>query len=342
MSRPSRPGVKAQEKLAEIAALSRLPAEQAAGPLIALLEFPHGSVIEAAAKALGDLEEVPAGESLITAYEWADGAKGRDPGCRARRAVVRALGKLDYRPGVPIVRQALYTVQIEPVGFGLEDTGLGLRATAALALAQLDRFNAVHDLALLLFDTEPNLPVPATEHLFNKAPTRIAAVQALASLGETAVAPLLAVKVRYPVREVPEVIAACLEGLAALDPPNLADLMLPYLQGADAYLASTAAAALAQQKGADALALLEEAVEAFPADGRVALVLAITGIRSDETGRVLLRFTSDRDPQVRQAAVDGLALYPSDDVRATLRLLASSDPNDRVRSAAKSALDRIE
>jgi HEAT repeat protein len=93
---------------------------------------------------------------------------------------VIALGKIGIASAEPVIRRAINTVQIEAVGGGREDTAITLRAVAAGALARVDPENAIHDLALMLFDTEPNLEVAYTERVFSKARTREDALDVLA------------------------------------------------------------------------------------------------------------------------------------------------------------------
>src|SRR5438105_1262437 len=156
----------AAAELAKVQALRR--GAEAVEELKPFLRSKHSMVVQEAVSALGDTEQVAAVAPLLECYAWADadGPK-RDRGCRIRRAVVEALGKLEARSAVPLVRRALRTIQI----VAGTDTALDLRSAGAAALAQLDPHDAVHDLAILLFDREPNFPVPATEIPFAKAQT---------------------------------------------------------------------------------------------------------------------------------------------------------------------------
>lgn len=326
--------------IAQVREAEHLPPQQAVERLCALVESRHAEVIQAAAKLLGEMGRMTAVTPLMDAY-WrldADGAR-LDKGCHSRGALVVALGTLGAAVSEPVIRRALSTVQIETVGFGREDTAPALRAAAAFALVQVDPRNAIHDLALLLFDHEPNLAVPFTERMFAKARTRIAAAQALAALGEPAGAALLAVKLQSRGEEVAEVLVECLESLAALNPPNRQALILPYLQSEDPYLAGSAATSLARHLGEDALDLLLEHAPHVPRDAMLPLVLAITGIRSGRTGAALTTFFNDSDPRVRKAAVEGAILYVDNEVRTRLQAVAESDPDPRIRSAAAAALE---
>lgn len=337
MPKRSRSG-RFEAQIAQIRELQRLPPAEAIEALTRFLHDRQPLVVQRAADALGALGHPAAIEPLVAAYERAAAAGiENDPGCRIRQAIVKALGDFGGSGAVPLVRKALHTVQIE-IGFGPEDTALGLRATAALALARLVPADALYDLALLLFDEEPNVAVSAPERPYAKAPARKAAARGIGSLGQPEGVIVLAIKLRYPRGEVPEVLAECLDAMAALRPPQLLDLVQPYLVGPDPFLATTAATALAQHLGREALPILVGSFERVPAEARVALVMAVSSVRSEETGPVLLQFTGDPDPAVRLAAVEGAALYPDAGVQEYLRRLAASDPDAAVRQAAAAGL----
>ena len=114
-------------------------------------------MIQAAAEGLGDLERLESVTPLMEAYESVESAG--DKGCHTRITIVRALGQIGAATAEPIIRRALNAIQIETVGSGREDTALDLRAHAAFALTRVDPENAIHDLALMLFDSEPNVDV---------------------------------------------------------------------------------------------------------------------------------------------------------------------------------------
>jgi HEAT repeat protein len=314
-----------------------LEAEAAIQALIPMLLHRSPPVVQAAAEGLGELERPEAVGPLMEAYERAD--SGGDKGCHTRTAIVIALGKIGIASAEPVIRRAINTVQIEAVGGGREDTAITLRAVAAGALARVDPENAIHDLALMLFDTEPNLEVAYTERVFSKARTRSAAGKAIAYLGYATGAALLGVKLKFRQGEVSEVLGDCLEAFIAMDPPNVLEIARPYLEGDDAFLSGMAATSLARFRGEDALDVLADSFEEIPREARVPTILAITGIRSSRTGQTLLRFFDDRDPAVRLAAVQGAVLYRDRQITDRLVLIAQSDPDPRVRAAAQRAMD---
>jgi HEAT repeat protein len=304
---------------------------------IKLLASRRADDVAEAAKYLADLESLAHVQPLMEAYDRIDADGIRlDKSCRARVEIVNALGRIASPLAEPTIRRAIRTHQAAY----REDTARELRAAAAIAITKVDPTGAIHDLALLLFDEDPGVAhVALSEHIFANAVVRMNAARALGALGQPAAAALLAVKLKYPGGEVPEVLAACLESFASLNPPNVLEVTAPYLKGRDPFLAGSAAAALATQCGESALDLLIDSAPQMPKECIVPLVLLITGIRSSRTGEALTNFFGDRDPKVRRAAVEGAALYPGDVVRERLTLVAKSDPDSAVRQAASATVD---
>lgn len=302
-----------------------------------LLKSRHADEVAAAAMSLAGLESLAHLQPLIEAYDRlnSDGVR-LDKTCRGRIEIVNALGKIASPLAEPIIRRAIRTHQ----SAYRDDTARELRAAAAIALTRVDPSGAIHDLALLLFDEDPGVAfIARSETMYANAVIRMSAARAIGALGQPAGAALLAVKLRYPGGEVPEVLAACLESFASLNPPNVFELIAPYLKGRDPFLAGSAAAALATHCGESALDLLVDSASQMPRECIVPLVMIITGIRSSRTGEALTAFFGDRDPKVRLAAVQGAALYPSKEINDRLALVAQADPDSAVRTAAQSATD---
>jgi hypothetical protein len=122
----------------------------------------------------------------------------RDPACRGKLAVARALHTLDHWDDRVFVA-GLHHVQRE--GWGQEDTAGELRGTAGLAHAHFAREDALDVLAELLGDPERT--------------TRIAAAQAVGDAGRPDATALLRFKVLTGDPE-PQVVSACLESLLSL------------------------------------------------------------------------------------------------------------------------------
>ena len=153
---------------------------------------------------------------LLERYRWYHEPVARVPGCTVRSEIVQALGVLAGRQAVDVLRLAVRTVQIETVAGGLEDTATGLRANAALALANVVGVEAATDLAILLFDMKPNVAVPPSEAPYAKVAARAAAARALGQVGGPPAEALLAAKLAHPAGEVPEVLVECMDALVAV------------------------------------------------------------------------------------------------------------------------------
>ncbi|HYF94610.1 MAG TPA: hypothetical protein VD969_20555 [Symbiobacteriaceae bacterium] len=270
--------------------------------LIKALEDPAAFVVEAAARRI---TAPKAAGALLRAYlRLHRGAPGADPGCWARMALVEALGRLEAPEGEEAARLAVRTVQVEAVGFGMADTATGLRVAGASLLANIRPPGALLDLAWLLHDFEPNAPCSHQERPYAKLAARTAAAKAIGALGDPAGAAVLHVKLAFPGEELPEVLAECMDGLAALKEPRTLELLTPFLGGPSAYLAAAAGTAIAAAGGAKAVGILVEALERAPRDAREPLVYALASIRADEARSALERLSRHADPVIRKTAGD--------------------------------------
>src|SRR5690606_39785968 len=125
--------------------------------------------------------------------------------------LVTALASLGDHRAADVFFDAIETVQVEPSGAGLEDMAVPLRAQAAMGLAELAPPGALVDISLLLFDDQPKAPTATQHEPFVTLATRRVAARALASLGDPGGAAVLALKLRYPGNEVPEVLVECMD-----------------------------------------------------------------------------------------------------------------------------------
>lgn len=236
-----------------------------------------------------------------------EGAPASDPGCWGRLALLECLGTLHGkgRAGAAeaevAARLAIKTVQIEVLTFGPQDSGKGLRASAALVLANLRPPGALMDLGLLLFDDAPN---EARETARHKAPCRQAAAKAIGQLGDPAGAVLLAVRLQQAEGEEPEVLSEAMDGLVALSEPRTLELLAPWLSHADPYLVATAATGIAAVGRAAAVPLLLVALEGALREAKEPLLYALAAVRADEGREALLRLSRDEDPWVARLAAE--------------------------------------
>jgi len=187
-----------QQRVAELRELDvAAPASQ--GKLRAAVQSSTGFVVAAAADLVAEHRLESLVPELAPAYErLCDDPVKRDPACRGKLAIVRALHTLDHWDDRVFVA-GLCHVQKE--GWAQEDTAGELRGLCGLAHAHFARADALDVLADLLGDRERT--------------ARIAAAQALGDAGRPDATALLRFKVLAGDPE-PAVLAACLEALFSL------------------------------------------------------------------------------------------------------------------------------
>lgn len=246
----------------------------------------------------------------------------RDPGCRGKVAIARALEQLDrwddgvFEPGARLV-------QLEAVWGGREDAAAELRAVCAMAFAHAHRPDALDVIADLLADPERM--------------TRVGAAQAAGDTGRPDASAMLRYKVRLGDPE-PEVIAACLGSLLALAPRASLSLLASLLRGEDDR-ATAAALALGDSKQPEAAALLIAWCETIgPAVRARVGYLALALTRDDHATAYLLDRVRDAAPADAIAAVRALATFRSDP-RLADKLREAAASRAAVRNAAADALD---
>lgn len=187
-----------QQRVAELRALD-LHAATALDKLRAALRSSTGFVVAAAADLVGEHRLEAAVPELAPAFErLCEDPVKRDPGCRGKLAVARALHTLDHWDDRVFVAGLTHT-QLE--GWAQEDSAAELRGLCGLAHAHFARGDALDVLAELLHDRWRN--------------ARIATAQALGDTGRPDATALLRFKVLAGDDE-PAVLAACIESLFAL------------------------------------------------------------------------------------------------------------------------------
>lgn len=308
-----------------------MPTEQAIETFVACAKRGFTLASVKAVQELAKLHHPSLAPQLAELYAWLEeDPRKRDKTCNIRTVIAEALGEIGTLTGIDTLKKAVRTVQIA----GPEDVAIGLRAAAALALAQVDS-DALYELAILLFDEEPAVPTSPISRPFVKAPTRRAAAQAMGILGDAGGAAILAVKLKFPGEEVPEVLADCLEALILMRPQYLLEITKPYLTGDDEYLSAITALALAQNLGQQVLPLLCETLEILHGEAKEAIVIAISVIRSSSIRQILLDFLDAPSPFVRRGAAKGIKTYLDDDVIKKLQKIHATDPDKFVRQAAE-------
>ncbi|MCL2287022.1 MAG: HEAT repeat domain-containing protein [Firmicutes bacterium] len=326
--------MKYEKAIEAINNVSSMPPEQALETLVNCAKKSNALAAARAVKAMAHLNHTAVVPSLLDLYKWLeeDPIK-RDRGCDIRLAIVEAFGETGSRQAIEILRKAVRTVQIVRLGPSPEDIAINLRAAAAVVLAHIDS-DALYELALLLFDEEPVVPTIPLNRMFVKAPVRKAAAHAIGVLGSPDGIPLLAVKLKFPGEEVPDVLAECLESLIAMRPSYVMEAAKPYLMGKDDYLSVITALSLAENLRANALEPLLEALEYVQDEAKEAIVVAISVIRGSGIRRILFDFLDSKNPFVRRGAVKGIKSYMDDAVMEKLRIMRDTDPDKIVRQEA--------
>ncbi len=298
-----------EERLAALRALD--PAAPAAhGELRDALRSESGILVAAAARLVAEHRLEALVPELPPAFEaLREDAVQRDPGCRGKIAIARALHELDHWDDRVLVA-GLTIVQME--GWGTQDdTAAELRGVCGLAHAHFGREDALDVLADLLADRERT--------------ARIAAAQGLGDAGHPDAAALLRYKVRIGDPE-PEVLTACVESLLQLARERAPDFLIGLLARHDER-AEIAAIALG---GARVAAAFEPLVAwcdgCLPAQRHRIGYLALALLRHEPATEHLLGVIRGR-PRDAVAAARALATF-KDDVTLAERIRAAAAPHD--------------
>jgi hypothetical protein len=231
----------------------------------------------------------------------------RDPSCRGKIAIARALHEIDHWEDRVLVA-GLSIEQKEGWGGTQDDTAAELRGVCGLAHAHFGRADALDVLADLLADRERI--------------ARIAAAQGLGEAGYPDAAALLRYKVRIGDPE-PEVLTACVESLLQLSRGGAERFLVSLLARHDER-AEIAAIALGGARATDAFdALAAWCGGCLPAQRHRIGYLALALLRHEPATEYLLEVVRER-PRDAVAAAGALATFKDD---AAL--------GERIREAAK-------
>jgi hypothetical protein len=220
----------------------------------------------------------------------------RDPGCRGKLAVVRAMHRLDVWDDA-VLAVGIRHLQPEPVWGGTEDTAGELRATCGLYWAQSGRADTLDVLAELLAD-----------------PDRTARAGAARALGDTSrveATALLRHKALIGDDE-PAVLTACVGSLLALAPEASLPFVTRLLDG-DPDRAEAAALALGESRLEAAFPVLRDWCEAAPPEvaARVGY-LALALLRLEAATTYLVEVVRGEPVTRAAAAVRALATFKED------------------------------
>jgi hypothetical protein len=271
-----------------------------------------GFLVAAAANLVGEHRLEPVVPELAPAFaRLCEDAVKRDPGCRGKLAIARALHALDHWEDDVFVAGLTYE---QREGWGQEDTAAELRGVCGLAHAHFARADALDVLAGLLGDPQRT--------------ARVAAAQGLGDAGRPDATALLRFKVLAGDTE-PEVLAACLESLFALAREASYGFVVPLLAAHDER-AEVAALALGGGRFADAFdALSRWCIGCAPQQRHRIGYLAIALLRTPAATEYLLDAIRSHGRLDAVAAAGALATFKDD-----------ASVVEQIRAAAKLQKDR--
>lgn len=226
----------------------------------------------------------------------------RDPGCRGKAAIARAIDRtssgLDAEAVATLERGSGH-VQPEPVWGGTVDTAAELRGVCVMALVHLRAERALVRAAVLLADPEPR--------------ARMAAARAVAASGDRVVGePLLRLKIAAGDVEA-EVLGECFAALLDLVGGEALALVGAYLRNRDAAIAEAAALALGGSRLQGAFAILREADDSLVGGaGRRVRLLGIALLRDPAAWQYLLARICDGAQAEAEDAAAALATFRHD------------------------------
>jgi hypothetical protein len=283
-----------EQRLAELRAVDPA-APGARDKLRTALRGTSGFLVAAAAKVIEDHRVEPLVAELAPAFErLREDPVKRDPGCRGKLAIARALHALDHWDDAVFVA-GLRHEQRE--GWGREDTAGELRGVCGIAHAHFARPEALDVLAQLLADRERT--------------TRIAAAQALGDAGRPDASALLRFKVLLGDEEA-AVLAACFEALFALAREATYDFAVAQLAAHD----ERAEVAVLALGGARLAAACEPitawCIGASPEQRHRIGYLALALLRSEPATAYLLEAVQGHGRRDAVAAAQALATFRDD------------------------------
>lgn len=233
---------------------------------------------------------------LLKAYDtFLQDPLKRDPNCIAKRAIARALVNLECSD-VAFFTKGVHYHQMEPVWGGSVDTAVDLRCSCAMGLVATGHHRALHELAHLLSDPEPN--------------ARLGAVRAIACGNPVQVELLLRFKVLTGDPD-PAVIGECFTGLLNVEPDETPCLVARYLFDSDVAIRELAALALGESRLEAALGFLLKAwdEEIIVTGFRRVLLRAIALHRSDAAFDWLLSILEKAQSTLANDTLETLAIY---------------------------------
>lgn len=214
-----------------------------------------------------------------------------DPGCHAKNNIAKSLLELDHG-ALDLFSRGMRHVQLEGSWGGPVDTAVELRANCALGFSQGG--GAALDLLPLLLDA--GLPV------------RLAAVRGLGATGTPAAEAALRLQALRGDPEL-EVITECVAELLHMSPRGSLDFVEELLSGADPERKSAIALGLGESRLEGAVEILMRLLdEAYEADLRRTLLLALVTSRSEEALALLVAMVGGEDSRSASEALEALGV----------------------------------
>lgn len=218
----------------------------------------------------------------------------RDPRCKAKNAIARALVTLECQD-IAFYQNGIGYRQLEPVWGGRADTATDVRCSCAMGLAASGHLRAVAELTGLLNDPE--------------VPVRCGAARAISCGNPFEAEAVLRLKVQIGDAE-PQVLGECFGALLTISPEYSLPFVAGYLRAKDEALQEYAALALGESRLPQALNLLRDAWdELVTSEARGALIRAAALHRSDAAFEWLLSIIETGTVKLAEVAVDALAVY---------------------------------
>ena len=271
------------------------PRADSAAVLKKALADRHFLVVSRAASLAGEKllhELIP---DLLSAFaRFVQDPVKRDPRCKAKNAIARALVMLECRD-IAFYQNGIAYRQLEPVWGGRADTATDVRCSCAMGLAASGHLRAVAELTGLLNDPE--------------VPVRCGAARAISCGNPFEAEAVLRLKVQIGDTE-PQVLGECFEALLTIAPEYSLPFVAGFLRAKDEALQEYAALALGESRQPGALKLLRDAWdELVTAEARGALIRAAALHRSDAAFEWLLSIIETGTVKLAEVAADALAVY---------------------------------
>lgn len=255
---------------------------------------------------------------LPAAFErLCDDAVKRDPACRGKVAIAKALDRVELREEAVFLAGVRH-VQREPVWGGTVDTAGELRGVCGMALVHMRHERAMVEVALLLADPE--------------LAARTAAARAIAASGDRTVGePLLRLRIAVGEPE-PEVLGELFAALLELCGSAALDDVAKFFRHEDRALAEAAALAIGGSRLPGAFETLRDAADAFIGAGRRVHLLAIALVREPAAWALLLARVKDGTKGEAEDAARALATFRHDDELVERLRAAASERKELART----------